>query len=223
MHRYKNIVIIGTSHIALQSVKEVENVISEEKPEVVALELDPARLQALMSKEKRKPRLRDIGRVGVKGWIFALLGEFVERKLGNKVGVSPGAEMLKAAEIAKKNDCKIVLIDQRIDITLKKFSKAITWREKFRFLFEVIGAPFAKKKYKINLTKVPEEKVIHEMIHHVKVRYPNAYKVLVYERNLYMAKNLHFLMNKVKSVVAVVGAGHEKDLIEEIKKLESRA
>ena len=223
MHTYKNIVIIGTSHIALESVKDVEKIITEQQPEVVALELDAARFQALTEKTKRKIKTSDIKKVGMKGWLFALLGEFVERKLGDKVGVSPGSEMLKAAEIAKKHDCKIALIDQRIDVTLKRFSKALTWKEKFRFAADLIKAPFSNKKIKINLSKVPEEQLIQDMILQVKDRYPSIYTVLVKERNEYMAKRLFHLMHQFTSIVAVVGAGHGKEIIEEIKKLELRS
>ena len=223
MHRYKNILIIGTSHIAVESVRTVERVISEEKPELVALELDHARFQALSSPVKRKLKLSDMRQVGVKGWVFAFFGELVERKLGEKVGVSPGAEMLKAAQIAKEHNCKVALIDQRIDVTLRNFSKAVTWKEKFRFLADLIKAPFSKKKVKIDLRKVPEEKLVQEMIGQVKDRYPNVYKVLVDDRNKYMARQLFRLMNQCGSIVAVVGAGHEKEIVEEIKKLELTA
>ena len=219
MHRYKNILILGTSHIAAQSIKEAERVITEEKPEVVALELDAARFHALTSKTKRKISIRDAQKIGIKGWLFALFGELVERKLGNKVGVSPGSEMLKAAEVARENNCKIALIDQRIDITLKRFSQTLTWKEKFRFVIDLFKAPFSRK-IKIDLTKVPEEDFINELITQVKHRYPNIYKVLVEERNIYMAKKLFKLMQEFKSIVAVVGAGHGKEIIEEIKKLE---
>jgi len=220
MHRYKNIVIIGTSHIARESIQEVERIISLERPEVVALELDTARFKALLEKTKSKMRLRDIRKVGFKGWVFAFVGSFVERKLGDKVGVNPGAEMLKAAEIAQKYDCKLALIDQKIEITLKKFSNALTWKEKLRFVLDLLKAPFSKEKIRIDLGKVPEEKLIHEMIQQLKKRYPNVYQVLVADRNEYMAKNLFKLMRKVESVVAVIGAGHEKEIIHYLTVLE---
>ena len=223
MHRYKNILIIGTSHIALESIQQVEQRINEEQPNVVALELDSARFQALLSKEKRKTTLKDIKKVGIKGWLFALIGELVERKLGDRVGVSPGSEMIKAAEIARNHNCSIALIDQKIDVTLKRFSQSFTWKEKFRFLTDLITAPFSKKKIRINLTKVPEEKIIEEMIQHVKKRYPSIYTVLIEERNKYMAKQLFKLMPVFPKILAVVGAGHGKEIIEEIKKLESRS
>ena len=221
MHRYKNILIIGTSHIAQQSINEVEDIITKELPDVVALELDPARFHALLNKDKSKRiRLRDMRHIGVKAWAFARIGEYAERTLGERVGVTPGSEMVAAAATAKKHNLSIALIDQSLDVTLKRLSKGITWKEKFRFAGELISAPFSKKKVKFNLTQVPKQEMISEMVGHVKKKYPNVYRVLVHERNIYMAKHLFTLMQHHEKIIAVVGAGHEKEMIEEIKKLE---
>ena len=127
--QYKNLAIIGTSHIAKQSLEEVEKAIEEGKPDIVALELDRKRLYSLMNKEERKISIYDIRRVGFKGFIFSLIGAWAEKKLGKIVGVAPGSEMKKAVMLARKYKLKIALIDQDIEITLRRFSKALTWRE----------------------------------------------------------------------------------------------
>lgn len=220
MQSYKNLVLIGTSHIAIASVREVEENIERVKPNVVALELDNNRYSALINKEVGRLSLKHIRIIGVKGYVFAKVGEYAERKLGSFVGVNPGDEMLKAAEIGKKNGSKIALIDQNIEVTLKKFSKEITWKEKFRFFIDLIKSPFSKRKIKFDLTKVPDKKLIKGLLEEVKKRYPNAYKVLVTERNRFMAKKLFVLMKNYDKIVGVIGAGHEEEIIEEIKRLE---
>jgi len=220
MKAFQNLVLVGTSHIAIQSIKEVEEIIEKEKPEVVALELDKTRYYTLINKtERRKIGLKEMKIIGVKGFLFAKFGEYAEKKMGSMVGVSPGDEMIKAAEIASKNKCKIALIDQKIEVTLKNFSKEITWREKFKFFFDIIkGLLGIGKKIKIDLTKVPEKELINEMLKTTKNRYPNLYKVLVEDRNKYMANKLNKLMKNYSKIVAVVGAGHEDEIVEEIKK-----
>ena len=50
------------------------------KPSVVALELDQARLSALMSGKKRKMRWSDIMKVGWKGFLFNSIGAWIEKK-----------------------------------------------------------------------------------------------------------------------------------------------
>lgn len=220
MQLFQNLVIIGTSHIAKASVSEVEQTIEREKPEVVALELDKGRFFALVNKQKGRIRFRDSRTIGFNGYLFAKIGEFVERKLGGKVGLDPGEDMLSAARIASKNKCKIALIDQKIEITLKNFSKEITWKERFRFVGDILTGFVSKKnKVQIDLNKVPDQEVINKMLLQVKERFPIFYRVLVTDRNKYMAKKLVKLMGSYTKVVAVVGAGHEEELLDEIKLL----
>lgn len=216
----KNIKIIGTSHISPESLKKVEQVILEEKPGIVAVELDHKRLVALLQKSKHRMSWKDIRRIGIKGWLFALLGAWVEKKLGKKVGVSPGAEMLRAIHAAQQVHAKVALIDQDIEVTLRRFSKALTWKEKWRFLVDVFKGTVLKKGVQFNLAKVPSQKVIDKLIGEVKVRYPNVYRVLVAERNEFMAHRLARIREQFPDdlVVAVVGAGHEREIAELLKR-----
>ena len=217
---YKNLTIIGTSHIAKQSLEEVEKAIVEGKPDIIALELDRNRLYGLFKKQDRI-RIYDIKRIGIKGFFFSLIGAWAEKKLGNMVGVAPGSEMKKAVVLARKNNTKIALIDQNIEITLKRFSKSLSWKEKWNFFVDVVKAFFSRKNaVEFDLTKVPGKKVIKKLVGQVKERYPNVYRVLIDERNHVMAKKLIKLMENYpeKKILAVVGAGHEEDIIDLIKR-----
>ena len=131
--------------------------------------------------------------------------------------------MVTAAKLAKKHKIKIVLIDQDISITLKNLSKEITRKEKWRFIADLFKAGFTKEnRITIDLTKVPEEDFIKKIIKQVKDRYPSFYKVIVKDRDKVMAKNLYTLIsnNKDEKILAIVGAGHEKDMLKEIKRYE---
>ena len=124
--KYKNLIIIGTSHIAKQSMKVVTSTVEKEKPEILAIELDRKRFYALTHDIKRKLKLSDIRRIGFKGFLFNVIGAWIENKLGKMVGVKPGAEMLTAINLAKKHKIKIAVIDQDIEITLRRISKELT-------------------------------------------------------------------------------------------------
>lgn len=218
--KYNNLTIIGTSHIAKQSLEDVGREIEEGKPDIVALELDRRRLYSLF-KKPGKVRIYDIKRVGVKGFMFALIVAWAEKKLGKLAGVAPGSEMKKAVMLAKKNKIKIALIDQDIEITLKRFSKSLTWKEKQNFVVDIIKAVFVRKNtIEFDLTKVPSRKVIKKLVGQVKKRYPNIYKILIEERNSIMAENLRKIMETYpdKKILAIIGAGHEDDILRLIKK-----
>jgi len=217
--KYGDLTIIGTSHIAKQSLDDVERAINVEKPDIIALELDRRRLYSLFKKPGRI-RIYDIKKIGIKGFVFSLIGAWAGKKLGKMVGVMPGSEMKKAVKLAKKNKIKIALIDQDIEITLRKFSKSLTWKEKWNFFADVVKAVFSKKKtLEFDLTKVPSKKVIKKLVGQVKKRFPNVYNVLIEERNHIMAENLRKIMemHPDKKILAIVGAGHEDDILNLIK------
>ncbi|MEM4247544.1 MAG: TraB domain-containing protein, partial [Candidatus Woesearchaeota archaeon] len=137
MH-YRNLTVIGTSHIAAESVAEVRKVIEEEHPGIVALELDRKRLQALLHPQKKGLGWKDIRRIGFKGWLFSIIGAWVEKKLGEKVGMKPGAEMMQAVKAARALRIPIALVDQDIEITLRRFSETLSWKEKWHLFIDII-------------------------------------------------------------------------------------
>ena len=218
--KYKNLVFLGTSHIAKQSLDEVKKFISEENPNIIALELDKKRLNALMNKAPRKIGLSSIRQIGLKGFIFSLIGAWAERKLGKLVGVAPGSEMKQAIKIAKKERIELALIDQDIEITLQRLSKAISWKEKLNFLVDIIKAMLLRKnELEFDLTTVPDKKIIKKLTIKLKERYPNIYKVLIEERNLVIASNIKKLMESApdKKILVILGAGHIDEVLELIK------
>lgn len=203
--------IIGTSHIAKESIEEVKRVIEETKPDCVAIELDPKRFYALIHQraegEKRKIGLR----YGLTIWLFGWL----QQALGKSVGVMPGSEMLSAVEAAKAVNAKIVLIDKDIEEIFRGMMSA-PLREKLKLFLGIFAAPFAGER--IDLKKVPEEKIVAEAMRYMKKELPGFYKVLVADRNRYMAEWIKRLESEFESVVVVVGAGHKKELERMAKK-----
>lgn len=205
MHTIQNLIIIGTSHIAIESIEEVEKAIQELKPDIIALELDLKRFKRLTSETKYKLKLSDIRQ---EGFLINLIGSYIERYLGKKVGVLPGSEMKKAIYLAKKNSIRIALIDQDVSLTLKRLKENFTLREKLKLIKTIFTAPFIVQKIKLDLRKVPEQKLINKLTLQVKRNYPSVYKVLIEERNIIMSARLIKLMQENKKVLAIVGAGH---------------
>lgn len=211
----ENIAIVGTSHIAKQSIKDVKKSFEEFEPNIIAIELDILRFQSLISKKRKRNIMKEIQHFGLKGTILNHIGSWIEIKLGKKVNITPGADMKAAIALARINKKEIALIDQDIRITLKRLTKEVKFKEKFRIFLDLLKIPFAKKQIgKIDLTTVPEEETIENLIDIVKKRYPGIHKVLIQERNLVLAKNLNKLNkdNKDKKILAVLGAGHKKEV-----------
>lgn len=220
----KQVILIGTSHIAKESINKVRKIIAEEKPDVVAVELDYGRLESLLSEEKPRFSLYSIKIVGFKGFLFALIGSWLSKKLGRVVGVDPGEDMLSAVKAAKEHKLKVALIDQNINVTLARFSRHFSWKERWHLVADMFkGLIMPKKQMKelgledFDLTKVPSEELIEKLLDSTKDRYPNLYRVLVHERNVYMVKRIIRLMTdekeNISKLIVVIGAGHRKGMI----------
>ncbi|MBU0457526.1 MAG: TraB/GumN family protein [Nanoarchaeota archaeon] len=224
-----DIKIIGTSHIAKQSIDEIKKAIEEEKPEIIAVELDIQRASALLQQQKGKISFKEIIQIGIKGYLFAKIGQYIQQKLGKLVGVAPGSEMKTALQLAHKNKLEVALIDQPIDITLKNFSKKLTWKEKGRFILDIFkGIFFPKKQIKeiglenFDLRTVPEKEIVSKMIKQIKTRYPNVYDTLIHDRNKYMVKKLIDITKNhpEKKIIAIVGAGHVEGMNRLLSKID---
>ena len=211
MLKIRNLCIIGTSHVARQSVREVEAFITKNRPGIIALELDKNRYRALKLKRKNYS-------LPLSMRITASLAGLIQKKLGKMAKSKAGSEMTKAINLAGKYRARIEFIDQDISTTLRKAISRITLREKIFFLVDTI-ATLLSRKIDIDLKKVPEDKAIKELTGHFRQRYPTLYQILVEERNSVMAKNLYNLMisNKSRKILAVVGAGHQKEIARLVK------
>lgn len=221
MISYKNLVIIGTSHVSKDSIKLIQDTITGDFS-VVGIELDKGRLYSLLHPEIQKERISFsmVRRVGFKGFLFALLGKYVQEKIGRSLNTKPGSDMLEAYKQAKQKGIEIKLIDEDIEKVLQKISKHMRFSEKWRFVKDLVFSSMFPKKYSkkyglenIDLSKVPSEELIEKMISAMRKDYPSIYKILVEDRNKLMAKRIYFLMQSYPRVLIVVGAGHEKEII----------
>lgn len=223
-----NIVLVGTSHIAAESVKNVRAVLDHFASQgscVVAVELDKQRFYSLVHEQKKTSSFsfENVRRFGLKGFIFAVIASTVTERLAKIVGAKPGDDMLSAVHAAKKHDFVIALIDQPIHITLRRFSQTLTWKEKWHFLVDLFfGIFFPKREMKkyglasFDLTKVPPETLIKKLLLGVEQRYPNIYRVLITERNAFMIRRIRQFQEKYpdRTIIVVIGAGHEDGMKE---------
>jgi pheromone shutdown-related protein TraB len=226
---FEKIKIVGTSHISKQSIEIIKKTFLEFHPDVIAVELDEGRLYGLLHPNKNKNifSLSLIKEIGITGYLFAIIGKFVQKKLGSIVKMDPGADMLFGVNLANNNNLELELIDRDIQITLKRFSKYFTFKEKMRLFGDFFKGIFSKKhRIIIDIKNIPEQELINTLIKQVKDSYPGIYKTLIDERNHFMSKKLITLSKKnpTKKYLVIVGAGHkvemEKLLLEYNKKIE---
>ncbi len=202
------IIVVGTAHISEESIAEVRRTIEAERPDVVAVELDPGRYQALTNPEQQSASIKDILSSGklyqfLVHWLLA----YVQNKLGAEVGVKPGSEMLSAIDAARSVGASVALVDRDINVTIARFWAKMRLIEKLKMLIALLGITTSDEE--IDIKEITNDDVISQLVTELRQFSPNAAQVLVDERDAYLAGNLLKLRGKI---VAVVGAGHKEGI-----------
>jgi pheromone shutdown-related protein TraB len=210
----ENIEIIGTAHVSKESIEEVREAIINHQPDVVAVELDLNRYQNMMAEkngqEKPNVNIKDL----IKGdklsiFLVSMFLSYLQRKIGDDLGVKPGSEMLVAIETAEEIGAKVALIDRDISITLKRALNKMSFFEKAKFVYGIITSVFSKEEIE-DVESIKDGDTLTEIMEYFKEMSPQAYDVLVTERDVYMAHQLQGINEE--NVVVVIGAGHKKGI-----------
>ena len=127
--------VVGTAHVSEESVREVEDAIETERPDVVAVELDEGRYRQLKGGEPDDIEPGDLLRGNtVFQFIAYWMLSYVQTRLGEKFDVSPGADMLSAVETAERLGIDVALVDRDINETMRRFWSAMGPIEKLRMI-----------------------------------------------------------------------------------------
>ena len=205
----KTIHLIGTAHVSQASVDEVTAFIKENKPDKVCIELCKARFDTIRDKDRWKKM--DIYQVIKNGKGFLLLTNLMissfQHKIGKKLGVKPGAEMIAAIETAEAMGCEVVLIDRDIQITLKRTWKNISFFKKLNLMTALMGGLVVQEEIKEeDIEKLKSSDTLADAMESLGQEIPGLKESLIDERDHFMASHLTDL--KGKNIVAIVGAGH---------------
>ncbi|PIQ08642.1 MAG: conjugal transfer protein TraB [Ignavibacteriales bacterium CG18_big_fil_WC_8_21_14_2_50_31_20] len=217
----KEFFIIGTAHISQNSANLVREVISNEKPDVVCVELDPQRFKAL-SERKRWEEL-DLKQLIKEKQLSTLLINILlasyQKKLGEKLGVKPGVELLEATKVAKEFNIPIELVDRDVRITLKRAWNSMSFWQKTKLMTVGLASVFEQEEIsEEKIEEIKQKDVLNEMMAEMGKQMPVLKKVLIDERDSYLTQKMKEA-NGYK-IVSVVGAGHVNGII---KALESDA
>jgi pheromone shutdown-related protein TraB len=205
----KEILLVGTAHVSAESVELVRKTIDEETPDAVAVELDAQRYESLVNKKRWDET--EIHRVlkekKTQLFLLQILLSNFQRKIGDKLGSKPGAEMAAAVEEAKKMNVRVELVDRDIRTTLKRAFAKMSLKEKGKMLYGFVSGIFEEEQLEEGvLEKLKDDDVMTEMLNELSAEIPSIKEVLIDERDSYITEKI--LSAEGKKIVAVVGAGH---------------
>ncbi len=211
----RDFILVGTAHVSRGSAELVRDVIEREKPEHVAVELDSQRYQALT--EQQRWQSLDIKEVIRKKQLATLIVNLMlaayQKRIGLKLGVMPGTELLEAVRVAETNGIPVTLADRDVRATLRRAWRSMSLWKKSLLLSALLASLFDDKQLtEEQIQKLLKRDVLSELMRDLGEVMPELKTVLIDERDLYLSHKIREAPGQ--RVLAVVGAGH----LEGIKK-----
>ncbi|MFA6865214.1 MAG: TraB/GumN family protein [Sphaerochaetaceae bacterium] len=217
----KELLLIGTAHISKGSVDEVSSYMDEFNPDRVCIELDKTRY-----KDKDDQTSWDsttITKVLKEGKGFLLLANMAlasfQRRMGEQTGSKPGEEILGAAKIADEKKIPFSFCDREIQTTFKRAWRNSNFWNKCKLLGTLIGAAFSKEEItEEELEELKKGDVLETMLNEMAKQLPTVKKVLIDERDQFLATSMYQAPGNKK--LGVIGAGHTQGILRNLQKLD---
>ena len=207
-HGERSILLVGTAHISRESADLVRELIENERPDSVCIELDDKRYEALSRKERWQSL--DLKQIIRNKQLSALLVNLFmasyQKKLGAQMGVSPGTELLIAGQTAEGLGIPICLCDRDVRVTLRRAWKSTSFFKKGTLLATLLTSLFDRTEVsEEKLNQLKEKDMLAELVGEMGEVLPDIKKVLIDERDIFMAEQIKNAPGT--RIVAVVGAG----------------
>lgn len=215
----KEIILIGTAHVSKESAKQVKEVIEEEQPDSVCIELDKQRYEAVT--DKKRWQKMDIFKIIKEKKTTVLLVNLVissfQNRLAKQFGINPGQEMIQGIESAKEIDAKLVLADRNIQTTFSRVWSGIGLKGKLSLMVQILFSIFNDESIsEEELEKMKSQDMLNAMLQDFTEHFPKLKKPLIDERDQYLSQKIKDAPGE--KVVAILGAAHVPGIKKEIHK-----
>jgi pheromone shutdown-related protein TraB len=208
-HENKEIILIGTAHVSKESAELVKATIESEKPDAVCIELCESRYQSI----RRKDRWQNMNIIKVikEKKTFLLLANLLlasfQKRIAEKLDITPGAEMIQAINTAESEDADIILADRDIRATLARTWRATGFWAKLKIIFQLaLSLGGVEEISEEDVEKMKQEDMLHSLLSEVGKSLPTLREILIDERDRYLTHKIKTAPGE--KIVAVVGAGH---------------
>ena len=213
VHRLANgdreVVLVGTAHVSKDSVQLVKQVIQDEQPDTVCVELCQSRYQAIRQPDHWQNM--DIVRVIKEKKAMLLLSNLLlasfQKRIAKKFDIRPGQEMIQAIDAADAVGAGVELADRDIRVTLLRTWRAMSVWGKLKLLFQLLMSLGDVDEIKAeDIEKMKQEDILESLLAEVGKSLPRLKDILIDERDLYLTEKIRSAPGD--KIVAVVGAGH---------------
>lgn len=211
------VTLLGTAHVSRSSAEQVEAELDSLDYEVVAIELCPSRYEALTQPDRlAELDLMQVIRQGKAAMVMANLAMAAyQQRLGEQLGIEPGAEMRMAVDQADRHGLPIALIDREIGVTLNRTARGLSWWRRAALFSGLIGSLISREEVsEEDIEHLKEGDVVETTFAEFAHDRNDLYEPLIAERDRYMAAKLREAASEHpgKKILAVIGAGHLKGI-----------
>lgn len=209
--------LIGTAHVSRASAEAVMKLAGSEEFDAIAVELCPARYDALKAERKWTDLdLYKIIREGKAGLVMANLAlSAYQRRIADQFGIEPGAEMRAAVRAAAERGVPLQLVDRDLALTLRRSYASVPWYKRMYLMSGlVLGMVSSDEIDEEAIEKLKQGDILESTFTEFAAHSPELYKALIAERDQFMAARLrqdNALLegpDKPRNVLVVIGAGH---------------
>ena len=197
----KDVYLVGTAHISKESVEDVRTTVEQVRPDAICVELCKARHQAMTQADNwRKMDIFKIIRQKKAVFLLAqlILSSFY-RRLGEKLGVQPGAEMLEGIHLAEQTGATLVLADRDIDVTLKRVWGYLGFWSKLKLAMQILMSILFTEKIDVDMIEqLKKQDQLEAIMAEFAQRFPEIKRRLIDERDTYLAQKIRTAPGKTR-------------------------
>ena len=215
--RGREIYLVGTAHVSLESIDDVRKTVEMVEPDAICVELCQGRYEAFTRPDAW--RKMDVFKVIREGKAALLLSQLIMsafyKRIGDRLGVRPGADMLEGVRLAHERGVELALVDRDVQVTLKRLWRGLSFWNKLKLLFMILTSAVAEPD--IDRQAVDDLKQsgrLDDVMSEFAKAFPAAKHTVIDERDVYLAQKIR--ETEGERVVAVVGAGHVAGIAREI-------
>ncbi|CAD5119381.1 DgyrCDS7995 [Dimorphilus gyrociliatus] len=217
--------LIGTAHFSEESERDVIQTIQKVKPDVIVLELCASRRHVLsmdketLLKEASELTIAKIRMIiksnGTVPGLLHIVLLWLSAHITKQLGMAPGGEFRAAVVAANEleNECRIILGDRPINITISRALAALNWWQRLKLLISAVTSS-REGISKEEVERCKKSDVLDDLLLEAAKSMPQFTHVLLNERDEYLSTSIAKASSIANgSIVAVVGIGHVKGIV----------
>jgi len=215
--------LIGTAHVSRASAEAVAAMAASEEFDAIAVELCPARFDALTAERNWTDLdLYKIVRSGKAGLVMANLAlSAYQRRIAEQFGIEPGAEMRAAAKAAKERGIPLQLIDRDLATTLRRSYANVPWYKRIYMTAGLaMGMVSSDEIDEDAIERLKEGDILESTFTEFAEQSPELFESLIAERDRFMAARLRQEndgQSEYQNILVVIGAGHMEGMSDHLQ------